>query len=204
MGLLTARGRGAEQRTTRRHQAAPGVRDLGRRCVRLQLHPHPPPANERPPDDASLLKYRWSSIAASSGLASSCISSRASTSRCQGLTPIELQPLASAAPPINISRLIFGNTMEFPLECSLFCQYPAKLILIGRAIHRPKPDMRVAHRTVPIDDHTRRHAFDLEVLSHIARGIKAHVKAWMKQLQEFLGIGALRVDIDEIGRASCR
>ena len=57
-----------------------------------QLQPQPPPPNPRPPLEASLLKYTWSSIAASSGYASSDISGLASTSRCQGSTPTLAQP----------------------------------------------------------------------------------------------------------------
>src|SRR5580658_4457123 len=60
MGLLAARAGGAKQRAARGDQTAPRIRRIRGiwvRRLRLQLHPQPPPANERPPDDASLLKY---------------------------------------------------------------------------------------------------------------------------------------------------
>jgi len=55
-GAGAARGGDAQQGTACGHQLPPRTRGFQRR-FRFQLHPQPPPANERPPDEASLLKY---------------------------------------------------------------------------------------------------------------------------------------------------
>jgi len=54
---LAARGAGTQERAARRHQASARPHLPGERRLRLQLHPQPPPAKERPPEEASLLKY---------------------------------------------------------------------------------------------------------------------------------------------------
>ncbi len=58
MGFLAARGTGTEQGAARGHQSSARGPRLGRQRFWLQLHPQPPPAKERPPEEASLLKYR--------------------------------------------------------------------------------------------------------------------------------------------------
>src|ERR1700688_706125 len=45
---------------------------------------------------------------------------------------------------------------------SLFRQHAAKLLFVCAAIDGSKPGVRVAHRTVPVDDHAGGHALNLE------------------------------------------
>src|SRR6202521_5226442 len=139
----------------------------------------------------------WSSIAASSGLASSRISSRASTSRCQGLTPRELHPDASAAPAAKHRKLKRPIFILAPRKyVLLFRQQLLHLRLEDRAVDRSKTLMCKAGHTMTVNQHARGHHVHPIRLRKLSRGIEAHVKCRIELMQKFLGVDTAHIQMD--------
>src|ERR1022692_858868 len=136
-------------------------------------------------------------MAASRGSASNCISSRASTSRCQGLTPRELHPDTASVPAIVHKRLNRPRYIDPPsCKCLFFGQQFTQLRFEDRGIHWPKSDVSEARYAMAIDQHTGGHAFDSVELGRLSFRIEAHVKRRFELIQKFVRIEAVSIQID--------
>src|ERR1700722_6475938 len=128
-------------------------------------------------------------MAASRGSESSRISSRASTSRCQGLTPKEPQPARATEASIAKPRLKRPIMVSSSL---MFRQQLAHLRFVHRAVDRSKPHMSKAWRAMAVDQHARGHAMHLVKLRELSVRVEVNVECRMELFQEFirtLGVG---------------
>src|ERR1700733_1327014 len=135
-------------------------------------------------------------MAASRGSESSCISRRASTSRCQGLTPRELQPVTAARASSANARLTRPIMVSSLAQLLLFGQQLPYLRLIEGSIDRPKAHVRKACHAMAVDQHARWHALHFVEFGELSFRVKAQIEGRVKLMQEFVCSGAVSVQID--------
>src|SRR5580700_5442031 len=135
-------------------------------------------------------------MAASRRSASSCISWRASTSRCQGLTPKGPQPATAIEPSIANARVNRWIIVCTPVKQLLFGQELTQLRFVNWTIDRSKAHMSEACHAMAVDQHARRHPSHLVELRQLGIWVEAHGKCWMKLRQELIRIGAIPIQID--------
>src|ERR1700722_4817669 len=78
----------------------------------------------------------------------------------------------------------------------LFRQELPHLRFVERTVDRSKADVRESRHAMAVDQHTRGHALYFVEFRELPLRIEAHVERGMKLLQEFVGVGAIPIEID--------
>jgi hypothetical protein len=112
------------------------------------------------------------------------MSCRDNSSRCQGLTPNELQPAVNEHSTSNShSRMILRLTI-FDLRRSVFRQETLDLPCVRRPIIGAESNVGEAYGAVTVYDDARRHTAKFESLRPLATRIKTNLKVRFESPQE--------------------